>query len=72
MSEHDPDVLSLVAGVVFVALGAVGLARTAGWIDGAAPFWAAVAVAAGLGLLGAARSLYALARRVDDPENSVK
>lgn len=69
MSEHDLDLVSLVGGVVLAALGAVGLARHAGLLDGAAAFWAVVAVVAGLGLVGAGRSLYALARRPDPAEN---
>lgn len=67
MTKHDLDLVSLVGGIVFLALGVVGLLRSSGWIDDGAVFWAAVAVVVGLGILGAARSLWALSRSGDGP-----
>jgi hypothetical protein len=75
VSDHELDLVSLVGGIVFLALGVVGLLRVSGRIDDGAVFWAAVAVVAGLGILGAARSLTALLRPGDaaaDAENDPK
>ena len=75
MTKHELDLVSLVGGILFLALGVVGLARSSGWIDDGAVFWAAVAVVVGLGILGAARSLSALTGRDEppvEPENSPK
>ena len=67
--RHPLDAVSLVGGIGFLGLGAVGLLRAAGWIDGAAPFWALVAMVGGVGLMGAGRSLWALARPTTEGEN---
>lgn len=75
MTKHDLDLVSLVGGIVFLALGVVGLLRSSGRLEGGAVFWAAVAVVVGLGILGAARSLSALTHRGDtpvEPENAPK
>ena len=75
MSEHELDLVSLVGGILFLALGVVGLLRSSGRLDGSAPFWAAVAVVVGLGIVGAARSVWALTRRDSapgEPENVPK
>jgi hypothetical protein len=70
VTKHDLDPVSLVGGILFLALGVVGLARTSGWIDDGAVFWAAVAVVVGLGILGAARSLSALIRPAATPADT--
>jgi hypothetical protein len=67
VTKHDLDLVSLVGGIVFLALGVVGLLRSSGRLDGGAVFWAAVAGLIGLGIVGAARSLWALSRRGDTP-----
>jgi len=75
VKNHELDLVSLVGGIVFLALGLVGLLRSSGRLDGGAVFWAAVAVVVGLGILGAARSLSALTRREEppiEPEKSPK
>jgi hypothetical protein len=62
VSSHRLDPVSLVGGVVFLSLGAVGLLQAAGTIDSGAALWAAVASVVGLGVAGlvlSARSLIA-------------
>lgn len=59
MSSHRVDVISLFGGVVFLSFGVVGLLHATGSIDSGAPVWVAVAMAAGLGVLGIALSVRA-------------
>lgn len=51
MKSHDLDVVSLLAGLVFLVLGAVGLLHAAGVVDGGAA-WALIGAIAALGLGG--------------------
>jgi hypothetical protein len=62
VSEHRLDPVSLVAGVVFLALGIAGLLQAAGWIDGSTLLWSGAGIAAVFGLLGIAASARGLMR----------
>ena len=57
MSEHRIDYLSLAGAIVFLSLGLVGLARSIGWIDHGAGFWALAATTAALGCVGAVAAI---------------
>jgi hypothetical protein len=70
VSSHRLDPFSLVGGVLYLCLGAVGLLHAAGWIDGDAVLWTAVAAAVGLAIVGLAlsiRSLVTATNPDDDP-----
>ena len=60
MKPHELDVVSLLAGLVFLALGGVGLLQGAGVVDSGAP-WAVIGAVAAVGLTGIVVSVRRLA-----------
>jgi hypothetical protein len=51
VQRHDLDILSLLAGLVFLVLGGVGLLRATGVLDSGTP-WAVIGVVAVIGTAG--------------------
>lgn len=60
MKPHELDVVSLLAGLVFLVLGGVGLLQGAGVIGSGAP-WAVIGAVAAVGVTGLVVSLRRLA-----------
>jgi amino acid transporter len=60
VNRHELDVFSLLAGVVFLVLGGVGLLQGAGVVGSGAP-WAVIGAVAAVGLAGIVVSLRRLA-----------
>jgi hypothetical protein len=60
VSSHRIDLVSLIGAVVFLSVGLVGVARSAGWIEHGAGLWAAIATLAGLGGVGTFTALRGL------------
>ena len=60
MERHELDVVSLLAGLVFLVLGGVGLLRAADVIESGAP-WAVIGAVGAVGLVGVVVSLRRLA-----------
>jgi hypothetical protein len=51
VERHELDVVSLLAGLVFLAIGAVGLLQGAGVVENGAP-WAVIGAIAAVGVTG--------------------
>lgn len=66
MNRHELDVVSLLAGMVFLTLGGVGLLQGAGVVDSGAP-WAVIGAVAAVGLTGIVVSLRRLVPSSGEP-----
>ena len=66
MKPHELDVVSLLAGLVFLVLGGVGLLQGAGVIDSGTP-WALIGAIAAIGITGVVVSLRRLAAAGPSP-----
>jgi hypothetical protein len=60
VKPHELDVVSLLAGLVFLVLGGVGLLQAAGVVDSGAP-WAVIGAVGAIGLAGIVVSVRRLA-----------
>jgi hypothetical protein len=60
VKPHELDIVSLLAGLVFLVLGGVGLLQGAGVVDSGAP-WAVIGAIAAVGVTGVVISLRRLA-----------